>query len=100
MTRGADENGDEKAFESGGGADGDDPVCKLHLIEPPPTSAANCRRAGIGRSVAARRVDDGKYASSSSASRYEGCGNGALLVAALEGKYKSRSWASMYWGCC
>lgn len=96
--------GDENPFESGGGGgdgDGDDPVCKIHLIAPPPTSAANCRCAGIGRCVAARRVDDGKYESSSSASRYEDfCCIGVLWMAAVEGTNESRSRASMYWGSC
>lgn len=96
----ADEHtGSEKTFESGGGGDSDQvgEVGHPHLIAPPPTSAANCRLPGTGRSVAARKVDDGKYASSSVASRYEGC-----ALVAVAGKYESRSWASRYWGrtCC
>ena len=97
----ADDNEDENAFESGGeGGEGDDPVHKLHLIAPPPPSGANCRLPGIDRSVAERRVDDGKYASSSFASRYEDfCWKGALSVA-VAGKNESRSWALRYRGSC
>lgn len=69
----ADQTGVETAFESGGDEGRGDQAGHPHLIEQPPTSGANCRYARIGRSVAERRVDDGKYASSSAASRYEGC---------------------------
>lgn len=91
----------ENAFESGGGGDSNQvgEVGFPQLIAPPPPSATNCRLPGTGRSVAARRVDDGKYASSSFASRYEdSCWKGALSVVAVAGKNESRSWASRYWG--